>query len=149
MNPRDLLDVASDLVTGPREADWRSGVSRAYYAAFHVARLLLRQCGFAVPRAEQAHAYLWLRLSNTGRADVDQVGSDLNDLRSKRNRADYDLDRPFPEGEAVNCVQDAEDIVRLLDQIPTLPHVQQQIVDGIRVYERDVLRQVTWQAPPS
>ena len=149
MSPRDILDVASDLVAGPREADWRSGVSRAYYAAFHVARLLLEGCGFAVPRAEQAHAYLWLRLSNTGRPDVDAAGAKLDNLRSKRNWADYDLNRPFAEALAVAWVQNAEDVIDLFEQVPTLPHVQQQIVDGIRGYERDVLRQVTWQAPPS
>ena len=149
MNPRDLLDVANDLVTGLREADWRSAVSRAYYAAFHVARLLLRQCGFVVPRTDQAHSYIWLRLSNCGHPDIVKAGSDLRDLRSERNAADYDLDWPFPQPAALGDVQTAEDVIKLLDQVPTLPHVQQQITDAIRLYERDVLRQVTWQAPPS
>ena len=148
MNPRDLLDVANDLLAGSREADWRSAVSRAYYAAFHVARLLLQRCGFAVPRAEQAHAYLWLRLSNAGHPGVNQAGLDLNDLRSKRNGADYDLHRPFAEASAILCVQTAGDIITLLDQVPGLPHVQQQLTDAMRLYERDVLGHVTWQAPP-
>ena len=148
MNPRNLLDVANDLLAGSREADSRSAVSRAYYSAFHMARLLLQQCGFAVPRAEQAHSYLWLRLSNAGRSDVNQAGLNLNDLRSKRNGADYDLHRPFDKAPAFLCVQTAGDIVKLLDQVPGLPHVQQQITDAIRVYERDVLRQITWQALP-
>jgi hypothetical protein len=47
MDPRDFLDVAGEWVTGTREAEWRSGVSRAYYATFHVARDLLRRCGYA------------------------------------------------------------------------------------------------------
>ena len=148
MNPRDLLEVANDLVSGTREADWRSAVSRGYYAAFHVTRQLLALCGFSVPRADQAHAYVWLRLSNAGHPDISQAGLDLADLRSKRNWADYDLDRPVADTDAVIWVQTANDIIKLLDQVPALPHVQQQITDAIKVYERDVLKQVTWQLPP-
>ena len=48
MNPHDFLEVANEWITGVREAEWRSAVSRAYYAAFHVARLLLERCGFSV-----------------------------------------------------------------------------------------------------
>ena len=44
MKPRDFLDVADELSDG--EAHWRSAVSRAYYAAFHVARRLLIELGF-------------------------------------------------------------------------------------------------------
>ena len=148
MNPRDFLEVANDLASGIREADWRSAASRAYYAAFHVARLLLRQCGFAVPRADQAHGYVWLRLSNSGHPAVVKAGTDLKDLRSDRNRADYDLARTFLQSAAIGDIQIADDIIKLLDQVPALPHVQQQITDAIKVYERDVLKQVTWQLPP-
>jgi uncharacterized protein (UPF0332 family) len=70
MNPHDFLEVANELVTGIREADWRSAVGRAYHAAFHVARNLFQLSGFSVPRGEQAHAYLWLRLTNSGHPDV-------------------------------------------------------------------------------
>src|SRR5262249_22533211 len=96
MNPRDFLNVAAALIAGPSEADWRTAGSRAYYAAFHVARNLLRQCGFVVPKADQAHAYLWLRLANCGHPDVTKAGDDLHDLRNVRNQADYDLEMLFP-----------------------------------------------------
>jgi uncharacterized protein (UPF0332 family) len=148
MDPRDFLNVADDLVTGVSEAEWRSGVSRAYYSAFHVARTLLSRCGFAVPRADQAHSYLWLRLSNTGRLDVDIAGNDLNDLRGLRNWADYDLHRPFPNRLAVGQSTTAANIIRLLDDLAVTPAVLAQVVDAIRVYERDVLREVTWRASP-
>src|SRR5947209_2642605 len=80
-----------DLGTGVREVDWRSAVSRAYYAAFHTARDLLRRCGFVVPRADRAHAYLQMRLFNSGHLDVSQAGNHLETLRRARNVADYDL----------------------------------------------------------
>ena len=36
MKPRDFLDLADELVIGSGEAEWRSAVSRAYYAAFRL-----------------------------------------------------------------------------------------------------------------
>ena len=92
MNPLDFLDVAGELAAGLREAEWRSALSRAYYATFHMARRLLQQGGFEVPQTEKAHGYLWLRLSNAGHPDVCQAGLDLGNLRTVRNVADYDVD---------------------------------------------------------
>src|SRR4051794_10116309 len=105
MNARDFLEVAWDWVGGTREAEWRSAASRAYYAAFHVARELLQGCGFDVPATEQAHAYLWLRLSNANHPDVTDAGSKLQELRAHRNWADYDLSRPFSQVFAVERVR--------------------------------------------
>ena len=144
MNPRDLLEVADDLLGGLKEAHWRSAVSRAYYAAFHEARRRLRHCGFAVPRAEQAHAYLWLRLSNCGHADLAHAGAELNDLRSQRNWADYDFDRPLNQPTAADYVQAARDLLHLLDLAATMPALLSQITGVIRAYEHDVLGEVTW-----
>jgi hypothetical protein len=62
MDPLEYLRVADLWVQGASEAEWRSAVSRAYYAAFHVARHLLLSCQFRVPQGERAHAYVWLRL---------------------------------------------------------------------------------------
>jgi hypothetical protein len=145
MNPHDFLEVADEWAAGMREAEWRSAVSRAYYAAFHVARNLMRRCGFAVPQGDQAHGYLWLRLANAGHPDVRRIGLRLNYLRTVRNRADYDLDRPFLHSVAFGQVQAADDLIKLLDTLPTVPTLLARITDAIRIYERDVLGQVTWQ----
>jgi uncharacterized protein (UPF0332 family) len=145
MNPRDFLSLAEALITELSEADWRTAVSRGYYAAFHVARELLEACGFVVPRADQAHAYLQLRLVNCGHADVGEAGRDLGDLRRLRNHADYDLDQPFPHAEANRFVLLAGDVIRLLELAATEPTVRVRITDGMKDYERDVLKTVTWQ----
>jgi uncharacterized protein (UPF0332 family) len=144
MDPHDFIEIASELVTGIKEAEWRSAVSRAYYAAFHLARRLLLQCGFVVPQADQAHGYIWLRLSNCGHPDVVIAGSDLRDLRTARNRADYDLDHPFAEQPAYGHVQVGLNIIQLLDQVLATPSTQQQITDKIKDYEKNVLKQSTW-----
>jgi len=144
MNPHDILDIADELCTGLKEAHWRASVGRAYFAAFHAARSLPRNAGFVVPHGDQAHAYLWLRLSNCGRPDVTNAGGDLNFLRRTRNGAAYDLDQPFEQAVAISQFQIAADIIQLLEALPTSPAALTAITDAIKIYERDVLGEVTW-----
>ena len=143
MDFRDYLRLARALAAGKTEAEWRSASSRNYYAAFHVARGLLLGLGFHVPRADKAHAYLWLRLSNAGHADVIQAGRRLNGLRGQRNRADYEEQAPVTQALAAGHVQVAEEIIQALDAAAVEP-VRTQITDAIKIYERDILRDVTW-----
>jgi uncharacterized protein (UPF0332 family) len=144
MDETGFLELADELSTGSRQADWRTAISRAYYAAFHKARSLLRQSGFRVPNAEQAHAYLWLRLSNSGHPDVSNAGARLNRLRSMRNWADYDFDQPLDAAAAILHVGIATDIVQLFHQLANEAAIRARVVDAIKIYERDVLREVTW-----
>ena len=71
---RDFLVVADALAAAGTEAAWRSSISRSYYAAFHAAREFMTGLRFRVPAADQAHAYLWMRLSNTGDPAADRIG---------------------------------------------------------------------------
>jgi hypothetical protein len=68
---------------------------------------------------------------------------DLADLRRLRNHADYDLHRPFGQGIAPVQIQIAEQIIQTLDQARQQPTCT-QITDAMKVYERDVLHDVTW-----
>ena len=143
MSWRDFLALATRLAGGTTEAEGRSAVSRAYYAAFHVARQLFADLGFAVPRADRAHQYLTFRLANCGDSVVEQAGRDLETLRRLRNRADYDGTPALTQPQAVAAFRLAEGIVRLLDDARREP-VRTLIRDGMIAYERDVLRDVTW-----
>ncbi len=144
MNAREFLDVADELIAGLSEGRWRSAVSRAYYALFHVARLLLGGCGFAVPQSDRAHIYLSRRLMNSGHPDITQVGMWLDDLRGIRNVADYELDEAVSQTETVANQEIALKAILLLEEAATLPHVLAQFTIAMRDYERDVLRDVTW-----
>jgi uncharacterized protein (UPF0332 family) len=143
MNPREFWDLAITLLGTSAPADLRSAISRAYYATFHVAREFLLALGFQVPNAEKAHAFLWLRLSNCGDARVVDVGVRLNDLRSNRNVADYDLGHSISWPTAESDVRTAEDLIDILDALTPGPRLT-QIRDAMIVYERDVLKDVTW-----
>jgi uncharacterized protein (UPF0332 family) len=139
---RDFLKQAQTWINLATEPDWRSAVSRAYYAAFHESRRLLSDLGFAVPRGDRAHAYLWRRLSNCGDIQVQLAGSDLNTLRGDRNRADYDVQQTLAHADALLQVQAAETIIQILDAV--VEPARTQITDAMMVYERDVLKDVTW-----
>lgn len=148
MSSREYLDLADELVGGAREGDWRSAASRAYYAAFHVARGLFRQAGFHPPRDGSAHKYLSVRLSNAGQQDVIDAGDRLSDMRKLRARADYDFDRPFDWARGAHQVNEAIVVIQLLDALTSSPAVLARVVAAIRDYERDVLQDITWQPPP-
>src|SRR5262245_49588144 len=144
MNWRDFLVLATRLATGTTEADWRTAVSRAYYAAFRVARRLFADLSFVVPRADRAHQYLVFRLSNSGESAVEQAGRDLETLRRLRNRADYDEVPALTQSQAAAAVQLADGIIQVLDAARQDP-VRTRMRDAMIVYERDVLHDVTWQ----
>jgi uncharacterized protein (UPF0332 family) len=144
MNWRDFLLLAARLAADAAEAEWRTAVSRAYYAAFHVGRRLLSDLKFAVPRADRAHQYLVFRLSNSGEPAVEQAGRDLDTLRRLRNRADYDSTPALTQSQAAAAVRVAEGIIHALDAASWEP-ARTRIRDGMVIYERDVLRDVTWQ----
>jgi uncharacterized protein (UPF0332 family) len=149
MNAREFLDLAEELIAGSSEAYWRTAVSRAYYCAFHVARSLMEKAGFKVPESDAAHSYLAMRLSNAKHPEIEEAGRGLEDSRRARNRADYRINLPFDEAKARVDQLRAGDVARLLEEAGTLPTVMERITQGMREYERDVLRDVTWRAPTS
>lgn len=143
MNFRNYLTLADILARGASEAEWRSASSRAYYATFHVARLLLLDLRFRVPQADRAHGYLWLRLSNAGHTETATAGRLLGGLRQERNRADYDERRTITQAIAIDNVRSAEEIIQALD-VAAIEPIRTQITDAMKIYERDVLKDVTW-----
>ncbi len=143
MNPRKFLDLARRLAAASEEEDWRTAISRAYYAVFHVACDLMTSLGFTVPNAEQAHGYLWLRLQNCGHHPTIKAGSDLKDLRRSRNQADYLMRRTVNSKDAWSAIAHAELIMQALDDAAVVP-IRSQITDAMKDYEKNVLRNVTW-----
>jgi uncharacterized protein (UPF0332 family) len=140
---RDLLTTSQRLAGMRDEAAWRSAISRAYYAAFHAARRLLTDLGFIVPRADRAHGYLTLRLQNCGTSAIQKAGADLSTFRGKRNVADYDIHNTIAAALAQMLVRHAEDLLLIFENAAHEP-TRTAITDAMKVYERDVLKDVTW-----
>jgi uncharacterized protein (UPF0332 family) len=141
MNGRDFLPLARQLIGMSGEAARRSAVSRAYYAAFHVARDLLAGLGFTTPRADRAHEYLYRRLNNSGLAPVRVAANQLHDLRARRNQADYDVPIPFSAALASSQVAAAAYVIQALDALT--PAERTQIAGAMKLYEQQI-GDVTW-----
>ena len=73
------------------EAKLRSSVSRAYYAAFCKARNYLRDIeGYLIPSTSDAHAYVRDEFKRSPNKLGRKIGWELDQLRTHRNRVDYD-----------------------------------------------------------
>jgi alkanesulfonate monooxygenase SsuD/methylene tetrahydromethanopterin reductase-like flavin-dependent oxidoreductase (luciferase family) len=114
--------------------------SGLYYAAFHAAREFFVGLHFVVARSDKAHAYLWLRLQNCKDVLLQQAGSELDGLRSERNKADYDFQTPLTQARSSLLVQTAERIILALADSVRLAAIQAEVIR----YERDVLQNVTF-----
>ena len=147
MDPRAFLNIAGEAAAGTREEDWRTAAGRAYYAAFLVARDLLVKAGFQVPPDQGGHAYIWLRLSNCGRTEIEEAGKTLRNLRRHRTWADYDTAHPFPEELAVQQVNQALTFVDVLDALAETASALATVVANIRDNEQRVLGENTYTPP--
>ena len=117
MDPRDFHTLASSLAAGKTAAEFRSAISRSYYAVFNVGAEILRGMGFVIGKGAAAHAEVERCLSNSGDAEVAAVGAELGALHSRRNRSDYHLDRTDVESDktARAIVTQAAQMIRALD----------------------------------
>ncbi|WP_425615543.1 HEPN domain-containing protein [Anatilimnocola sp. NA78] len=137
MKADEFLAVAKNLQMGTREAEWRSAVSRAYYAAFHSALTMITSCGVRFGKSSAAHDKLAMCLQNSGNHEVATAGAKLSSLRAKRNNADYDL-----QSLAFGSSRVAETQIAIAEEIIAAVHgrqADQPLVAAIRSYAKDLL----------
>jgi hypothetical protein len=113
--------LAIDLLAQRRnDADLRSSISRAYYAAFCTARERLRLERLPIPPGGAAHEFVWRTLRN----DPDPARHDLgewgNRLRGKRGDADYE--NFFPGNLLMETQYATQIATRVIVEIRKLPN---------------------------
>ena len=92
MNPSDFLTVASNLYSSSYEADMRTSVGRSYYALYNLVHETLSQLGVRFNNRGEDHGLLVYYLTDCRPAGAAAtVREVLKDLRTERNRADYDM----------------------------------------------------------
>jgi hypothetical protein len=136
VNPRDFIGLADALIREKPddEAARRSVVSRAYYGAFNTiaedfAANVMRLRGDA---SDHVRIGTWLRRS--GVAGGPEIGDLLNDLRDRRNDADYRTRQPGPtRKEAETHLEVAKRVVRSFDALP-----RPALHDGVKAYLRTI-----------
>ncbi len=123
MDPRDFLETAEGLLHGTKEADWRSSVSRAYYATFNVFCEILRA---TVPvrllardsqKTQMSHGYVTRCLKNCADRSVAELGKLLEELKVRRTDADYKLSLAVDQRAAAEAVEDARDLLAEADSL--------------------------------
>lgn len=102
MNPADNLALAQFLEKPPKsappEAAIRGSCGRSYYYAFAAVRDVLLAAKFSVPRDGTGHSVVITLLKNSADADIRAAGGVLDQLRTTRNSADYDVGSIAPKG---------------------------------------------------
>ena len=145
MNGRAFLDLAQELATSDTEQRRRTAVSRAYYGAYHVALEFVRNCDVIVPKHD-VHVKLQWCIQQIGehaaRNDITKAGSKLGDLRTERNKADYDLDDGSiaKPANALKAVKRAEQIVASISA-----WAADGTTTSIRQHVRSFAQQQGWQ----
>jgi hypothetical protein len=106
----------------PEEACWRAAISRAYYAVYGVARLRARdQEGLRLPPAAEAHQRVITHYRHGASPLHRAIGDSLRQLRSARNRADYDDQLVRPLALAQFAVRRARQVVGQLEALAPAP----------------------------
>lgn len=91
----EYLNLAREIIgqtTTPanQEARLRSAISRAYYAAFILARNHLRDKeGHSIPETADVHRYVIVQFEQSSDPVRKAIGTKLKQLRRDRNQADY------------------------------------------------------------
>ncbi len=139
MKGEEFLAVAKAMLPLRTEAAFRSAISRAYYALFNSAALLLRELGIAIVQSPSGHGDLKHFLFNCGVAQAMDFARVLDELRTKRNLADYNMETAIFQNQN-DCswlVAKAEIAIKTLVTFKHEP-LRTQIQTGIQDYERKI-----------
>lgn len=121
MSPKDFLQTAERLLsTGTStESDWRSAVSRAYYAVYLVLKLefereiplaLLQQSGLG-GKNRISHERLPTTLKSSSNAQLSPLGDAIEALRLARIDADYMMNKTFTQPFALDQFENARELL--------------------------------------
>jgi len=110
-DPKDFLDFATALAVDSElsEAEYRSAISRAYYAVhLHARQQLTAQGRLVAAGARRDHGSVIDALRAVNRTIEDQVDR----LRVERNRSDYDLEAEIDHRDALAAITLAQSVWR-------------------------------------
>lgn len=117
-------ELTAKSATSPiQEANLRSAISRAYYAAIHKAQdHLIYKDNSPIPYPVNIHFYIVTEFENSKDETRKKIGALLHHLRSIRNIADYQ-DTFFGnlQGRTQGVLLEAEEVFRLLDTLSSQP----------------------------
>jgi hypothetical protein len=111
----DFASHADGLSKGSSEIDWRMSSGRAYYAAFHRARLSLQFCPDNAEYAMGSHARVTERLKLEGSMKARSIAYVLVGMKKLRVIADYETHNQFEHSLAMNQLATMKAVIAKLD----------------------------------
>jgi hypothetical protein len=120
MDAREFYNVALEIAlrTPPAGPAWcRTAIGRAYYATLIVTVESLEAVGVRVSSGPNKHIDASRLLHQSSDAQLRTAAATLDNLKTERHRADYEMNRSDVETitHARRAVQDAKDILAWLD----------------------------------
>lgn len=118
MHPTQFLKLAKLLRDGPPDVEnYRTAISRAYYASYHAGREALSAIGIRPSEGPAGHGDVVKCLGACGDSVLARAGTRLQALHGRRRKADYSLGDPTAEthGEAQTACLEADHIIKLID----------------------------------
>lgn len=121
MNPQDFLQTAQNLSGSDYEADMRSAISRAYYAALHTAfgALPEQRRPDLKARDKSSHSKVidaydgWSKAIEPKRTDKRLIKEMLIDIKGQRTRADYELDTEIKKDDVSDSLEQAKAVIAM------------------------------------
>lgn len=119
MKARDFLELAKELSSVEKSANFRSSISRAYYAAYNFAYAFLREMNFTLSLGGRAHGEVPDHLANSKDVELQKRATQLKNLHADRIMADYELDDLSIESKrtAEQKCKSAEEIILSLEAL--------------------------------
>ena len=112
----EFLRLAKELIRRSDEASLRSGISRAYYGVFCIAR---NRMGLKSYKKPDVHRTVISHYQSSSNLHEKYVGRILDELRrEQRNDADYDQDKVINHGLAQRIILKAENALKRLGVQP-------------------------------
>ncbi len=117
------LNLAKELtgqstIPANQEAKLRDAISRAYYAAFILARNYLRDHeGISIPKTSDAHRYVWEQFQLNPDPQRQLIANNLKRLRAYRRQADYVDKFPGLSGITLTALTLSEEVISNLNSL--------------------------------
>ena len=139
MDPRDFLQIASDLLRSDNPANSRTVFNRSYYAAYNVCVDLLKGAGFRIYESAKGHGQVNNYLGNCGIRDLEEAQMKLANLMSQRIKADYRMHEPSVEKiiNAKKAVKTSENIIQIFDSYVSNSE-KKKVAKGINDYLKKI-----------
>ena len=110
---REYIKLAEELIIqNKKESCLRSGISRAYYGVFCIMR---DKAGLKSYRERDVHGKVINHYKSSNDGKERYVGKLLDELRKKRNDADYDEDKNINADSAKTSLLESKTILQKMD----------------------------------